>query len=258
MRSFELRARVRGVDLRLRIHPEQLFVPNLMSWLAALAMEVRRGELFCDVGTGSGLHAILAAKLGARQALGTDISPVALRYARENARLNGVGARCRFLRGSLTEPLERLGLKADAMVYNAPHFPGRLVEAGLHERLRRSVNGGPGGGDLNARFVARAGRSLAEGGRIYHPVVGWSEPAKTLAAVRAGGWRSRVAVRGRVPAWGRGNNTRAWLLERPGRHVFRYDAPAGRDGAARILVLSRERLPGAERPAGRVAVDFRP
>ena len=43
-----------------------------------------------DVGTGSGILAIAAKKLGARRVVGTDTDPVALKVARKNARANGV------------------------------------------------------------------------------------------------------------------------------------------------------------------------
>ena len=42
-----------------------------------------------DVGTGTGVLAIAAKKLGIGKAVGTDIDPVALRVARKNARING-------------------------------------------------------------------------------------------------------------------------------------------------------------------------
>ncbi|MEE9614018.1 MAG: 50S ribosomal protein L11 methyltransferase [Thermodesulfobacteriota bacterium] len=43
-----------------------------------------------DVGTGSGILAIAAKKLGAKSAIGIDIDPEALKVARKNARLNNV------------------------------------------------------------------------------------------------------------------------------------------------------------------------
>ncbi len=49
-----------------------------------------------DIGTGSGILAIAALKLGCRRAVGTDNDETALEQARKNARLNRVGDRLKF------------------------------------------------------------------------------------------------------------------------------------------------------------------
>ena len=61
-----------------------------------------------DVGCGSGILSISAALLGAPEALGVDIDPVAVRTARDNAELNGVSAGARFICGDLTEKADGL------------------------------------------------------------------------------------------------------------------------------------------------------
>ncbi len=48
-----------------------------------------KGDTVLDVGTGSGILAIIAKKLGAGTTAGTDIDPVAVRVAKENATDNG-------------------------------------------------------------------------------------------------------------------------------------------------------------------------
>lgn len=64
--------------------------------LRALEEAVRKNDLILDVGTGSGILSIAAAKLGAKKVLGLDIDPRAIATARENARVNGVSHRVNF------------------------------------------------------------------------------------------------------------------------------------------------------------------
>jgi len=253
---YKIVCRVQGCAITLGIHERDVFVPNLMSWFTAAHMDVVPGETFCDVGAGSGLHAILAAKLGAARVFGTDINPAALRCARRNARRNGVADRCRFFQGDLVAPLVRRGLRVDAVIYNAPQFPGRLVAPGLPARLRDAVDGGPDGGRLNARFIREAGQALLPRGRVYNPLVAWAAPHRSLAAIREAGFRRRRLARAGIPPWGRGNRTRDWFLKHPGPQVFTF-GPGGAPGArAWLLELRRGGRTAAARKPARVEVDF--
>jgi ribosomal protein L11 methyltransferase len=66
--------------------------PTTALCLAALGERVgaRPGLSVLDVGTGSGLLAIAAKRLGAGRVVASDVDPEALRVARENAESNGV------------------------------------------------------------------------------------------------------------------------------------------------------------------------
>ncbi|MCI8589385.1 MAG: 50S ribosomal protein L11 methyltransferase [Clostridiales bacterium] len=57
--------------------------------LGLLEQYVQKGDSVFDVGTGSGILAVAAKKLGAGIVRGLDIDPVAVRSAKENAELNG-------------------------------------------------------------------------------------------------------------------------------------------------------------------------
>ncbi len=64
--------------------------PTTQLCLEALEGAVRPGAAVLDVGTGSGILAIGAARLGARRVVGVDIDPKAVEIAAENAALNDV------------------------------------------------------------------------------------------------------------------------------------------------------------------------
>lgn len=67
--------------------------------LTLLARLLRRGDRVLDLGSGSGILAIAAVKLGAASAIGIDIDPEANAVAARNAARNGVGDRVEFLEG---------------------------------------------------------------------------------------------------------------------------------------------------------------
>lgn len=71
--------------------------------LALTEKHVKKGSSFLDVGCGSGILAVAALLLGSDGAFGVDIDPAAVKTARANAELNGVGDRFTAVCGSLTE-----------------------------------------------------------------------------------------------------------------------------------------------------------
>jgi ribosomal protein L11 methyltransferase len=100
-----------------------------------------RGKSFLDVGTGTGVLAIAAAKLRpAAHVEACDIDPLAVSVAEENARLNGVGGRIEFRVGTVEETtasadLVCANLTADVILPLLPALLGatcgRLVLSGI-------------------------------------------------------------------------------------------------------------------------------
>ena len=67
------------------------------------ALEEVKGAHLLDLGSGTGILAIAALKLGARHALCVDIDPAAVRACQANCRLNGVDDRVEHLCSSLDQ-----------------------------------------------------------------------------------------------------------------------------------------------------------
>jgi ribosomal protein L11 methyltransferase len=134
----------RGGRIVIRVEPGMAFGTGTheTTRLCLAAIERHfRGRSFLDVGTGTGVLAIAAAKLnpGARvEACDTD--PLAVSVAEENARLNGVGGRVEFRVGTVDDrtasaDLVCANLTADVILPLLPALLGatcgRLVLSGI-------------------------------------------------------------------------------------------------------------------------------
>ena len=92
-------------DVVLHLDPGMAFGtglhPTTQLCLRLLERYVQPGQRVLDIGTGSGILAIAAAKLGAGPVLALDNDPVAVTVAAENIERNGVGATVQAAEGSL-------------------------------------------------------------------------------------------------------------------------------------------------------------
>jgi SAM-dependent methyltransferase len=144
------------------IHPRYgVFAPVRGEYvdLVAQALATRtagwgEGWLAFDVGTGTGVLAILLAKAGAR-VLATDLDPRAVACARENAERFGVAGRVQAVEIDLFPPG-----RARLVVANPPWVP-----AVPHGPLDRAVY--DPGGALLARLIGALADHLAEGAEAW-------------------------------------------------------------------------------------------
>jgi len=108
-------------------------------------------ERVLDVGTGSGVLALAALRLGAPRALGIDTDAESLQVAAENARLNGLDAQLDLAHGgpetvSGTWPLVLANVLAAPLIEMAPALVrrvghhGRLVLSGVPESVEPDVS----------------------------------------------------------------------------------------------------------------------
>ncbi|MEG0511102.1 MAG: 50S ribosomal protein L11 methyltransferase [Clostridia bacterium] len=102
-----------------------------------LERHLTQGMRVMDVGTGSGILAIAAAKLGAKEVLAIDIDPDAVKVAKENITLNHVNENVRVVVGDLVKSeampceLAVANIVADAICMLAGPLTRHLVPHGL-------------------------------------------------------------------------------------------------------------------------------
>jgi ribosomal protein L11 methyltransferase len=98
----------RKADLVIELDPGMAFGtghhPTTRMGLEALEDFVKAGTHVLDVGAGSGILSIAAAKLGAGPVLGLDVDPTALKVARKSLRANSVQDKVTLVHGSLPHP----------------------------------------------------------------------------------------------------------------------------------------------------------
>ncbi len=174
----------RAGEIVIEIDPGMAFGtgqhPTTAMCLRALEEMLHPGMRLLDLGTGSGILAIAAAKLGAARVLALDLDPLAVKAARENAAANGVEAVVQAGEGTLgaaDAPREAF----DLVVANI----SSLAIERLAPVLARAVR--PGGCLIASGFLEEAveglSRALAEGGLALDRVL------------EDHGWRAIVAYR---------------------------------------------------------------
>jgi release factor glutamine methyltransferase len=168
---------------------------------AALAL-MPKGARLLDLGTGAGvIAATLLAERPDASGVATDLSPEALKVARENAARAGVAARLAFLKGSWFEPVEG---SFDIIVSNPPYIPAHEI-AELSPDVRNfdphlALVGGADGLEPYRAIASRAAHYLAAGGHVLVEIgAGQAGDVRAIfAAAGFGGARQHNDLGGHV------------------------------------------------------------
>lgn len=185
--TVEFHGRIFAVDRRALIpRPE---TEELVERL--LKLELPAGARCVDVGTGSGVIALtLAAERPACEVHGADISPAALRLARENAGTLGLGARVRFAESDLLAGVEG---EFDLVAANLPYVARGEME-GLSREVRHdpptALDGGEDGLVFIGRLVGEARARMKPGGHLALEI--GHDQARRVECLLAGGGFTQI------------------------------------------------------------------
>ncbi len=144
-----------SIDIELL--PE-VYNPSDDSYLLLGAIEVKEGERFLEIGSGSGLIAVHAALAGA-DVVAADINPHAVDCTRRNAMRNN--AKMEVVQSDLFENIRGL---FDVIAFNPPYL---AVEESSSSWIEKSWSGGEDGAQIARPFIEQAIRHLAPNGRVY-------------------------------------------------------------------------------------------
>ena len=112
--------------------------PTTKMCLEQLDELVRPGMDVIDVGCGSGILSIAAARLGARHVFGIEIDSVAVNVAKQNIRDNGLEHTIRPVHGSLPHP----DVRADAYDVAVANISAKIIIEISGELVRATKSGG--------------------------------------------------------------------------------------------------------------------
>lgn len=172
-----------------------VFVPTTTSLLIGESIRINPGECVADIGTGNGIFAILAKKLGANAVDAVDISEESVELALANAALNHVSINAVLADYCLPGVL---GAKLyDVIIIDLPQLP-KEVQRRTHW-LIDSSNAGNDGTKISAVALKNSLGYLAKGGRIYFLVHSFSNPKKLDKVISRLGFKKRIAGISDIP-----------------------------------------------------------
>jgi HemK-related putative methylase len=148
------------------------------------ALPRTEGSRALDLGTGSGVGAVFAARRGHHQVTAVDLNPEAVRCARLNALLNGLEDRIEVREGDLFAPVA--GETFDLILFNPPFFRGAP---------RSRIDLAWRGTDVLERFAAGLPAALAPDGLALLLLSTDGDGPALLDALERGGFEIESAAR---------------------------------------------------------------
>ncbi len=187
---------IQGIPVKFDTSDEHVFNPYPISLLIANAIQVGPDDHILDVGTGSGIFAITAAKLHAKKVVATYIEHRALEAARKNAELNGVADRIEWICGNLIEPVKHQVF--DLIVSNLPCMPCSQAAQFSNSGFARAVDAGECGTKHTTELIRNAKSVLSPRGELLIPVAKWCDWKSLFGELQSCGYDTNIVSSGLV------------------------------------------------------------
>ncbi len=173
VRDYQLQ----GNHIRLDLHPN-VFPPSDFVVPFAQNIRIKAGDRVADIGTGSGILAVMAAQLGA-EVWATDTSEISVMNAKENAKKNKVDIQA--FAGSFFGPLQG---QFDVIIANLPQeILPEDYKFNLGEDLAQTISGGKLGNEILIQFLEIAPQFMHADSRLYINVGSLSDYKSTFQLI---------------------------------------------------------------------------
>lgn len=176
-------------NLTIHKHPK-VYEPAEDSFLLADNLQVERRDRVLEIGTGTGILAIMASRK-CREVVATDINPHALECATKNLIANKA-YNVELRAGDLFEAAR--GEKFDLIIFNTPYLPVE-EEEGTGDDVEAAWSGGEDGREVIDRFIDGLNAHLNEKGRVQLLQSSLSKVDKTLTKMGKKGFDVSVTAR---------------------------------------------------------------
>ncbi len=168
---------------------EDVYEPAEDTFLFAENLELQRRDEVLEIGTGTGLIAIYAAK-NTSNVIATDINKNAIKCALKNAITNHT-YNVELREGNLFEPVQ--DKKFDLVLFNTPYLPTEEEER-LEGNINTAFDGGLDGREIIDTFIDSVKDYLKKGGRVQMVQSTLSDNEKTLKRLRELGFNADITA----------------------------------------------------------------
>lgn len=169
---------IQGIDFELEVN-SKIFPPSPYCLFFAENIKINKGDKVIDIGSGSGILGILAAKLGGI-VCATDSDKDAVEITLKNAEKNGVEINAKL--GDFFEPFE--GEKFDVIIANLPQeIVHESYQKSIGDKLNKTISGGRDGNEQLLKMFDIAKNYMHEKSRLYVVVNTITDYATTIKKI---------------------------------------------------------------------------
>ena len=160
--------------INIKIKNTRPYEPSFLTELLGNNIEIKKNSVVCDIGSGCGILAILASKLGAKKVYAIDIDDKCKKSIEINSKANNVDDII-FLQGNMLYPLKE---RVDVIIANLPQTPS-------NKKMDFHRHGSSDGAKYIAQLIKNAPKYLKKNGVLFFSLMSISNPTKIFKLLKS-------------------------------------------------------------------------